>query len=147
MTVAGKPGPIAAASACRRKFFHPARLNKAPIAIQRSSAWMLCSPLDRDINGKTPQVRVCVRNERSLPLGLPSLTTSTRRAGSPILARIRHHLAKRIADPLHAPTLPIRLVESSQTRLRAGSRERSLFKNVCRSPGRRSLACARRGSS
>ena len=53
MTVAGKPGPIAAASACRRKFFHPARLNKAPIAIQRSSAWMLCSPLERDINGRT----------------------------------------------------------------------------------------------
>jgi len=42
-------------SDAHRKFFDLARLNKARIAIRRSSAWMLCSPLEREINGKTPQ--------------------------------------------------------------------------------------------
>src|SRR6266702_3191857 len=66
-----KPGRIIEA-ACwahgRRKFFDLARLNKAPIAIEAVERIDALFAVEREINGMTPQQRVCVRNERSRPL-------------------------------------------------------------------------------
>jgi len=66
-----KPGPIIEA-ACwahgRRKFFDLARLNKAPIAAEAVERIDGLFAIEREINGMTPQLRVCARHERSRPL-------------------------------------------------------------------------------
>jgi transposase len=66
-----KPGLIVEA-ACwahgRRKFFDLARINKAPIAIEAVERIDVLFAIEREINGMTPQQRMCVRNERSRPL-------------------------------------------------------------------------------
>jgi len=66
-----KPGPIIEAACwahARRKFFDLARLNKAPIATEAVDRIDALFAVEREINGMTPQQRVCVRNERSRPL-------------------------------------------------------------------------------
>jgi transposase len=66
-----KPGPIIEAACwahARRKFFDLARLNKAPIAVEAVDRIDALFAVEREINGMTPQQRVCVRNERSRPL-------------------------------------------------------------------------------
>ncbi len=66
-----KPGLIIEAACwahARRKFFDLARLNKAPIAIEAVDRIDALFAVEREINGMTPQQRVCVRNERSRPL-------------------------------------------------------------------------------
>lgn len=66
-----KPGPIVEAACwahARRKFFDLARINKAPIAIEAVERIDVLFAIEREINGMTPQQRVCVRNERSRPL-------------------------------------------------------------------------------
>src|SRR5207249_9065932 len=52
----------------RRKFFDLARLDKAPIAIEAVERIDVLFAIEREINGKTPQERLHVRNERSRPL-------------------------------------------------------------------------------
>ena len=66
-----KPGPIIEAACwahARRKCFDLARINKAPIAIEAVERIDVLFAIEREINGMTPQQRVCVRNERSRPL-------------------------------------------------------------------------------
>jgi transposase len=66
-----KGGPIIEA-ACwahgRRKFFDLARLNKAPIAAETVKRIDGLFAIEREINGLSPQERLCVRQERSRPL-------------------------------------------------------------------------------
>jgi transposase len=66
-----KPGPIVEASCwahARRKFFDLARLKKAPIAIEAVERIDALFAIEREINGKPPQERVRVRQERSRPV-------------------------------------------------------------------------------
>jgi transposase len=65
-----KPGPIIEAvcwAHARRKFFDLARLNKAPIALEAVARTDALFAIEREINGKPPQERRRVRQERSLP--------------------------------------------------------------------------------
>jgi transposase len=66
-----KPGPIIEAACwahARRKFFDPARINKAPIAIEAVERIDALFAVEREINGAAPQQRLLARNERSRPL-------------------------------------------------------------------------------
>jgi transposase len=66
-----KPDPItevACWSHARHNFFDLARLAKAPIAIEAVKRIDELFAIEREINGLTPQERLCVRNERSRPL-------------------------------------------------------------------------------
>jgi transposase len=66
-----KPGPISEAACwahARRQFFDPARLNKAPIAIEAVERIDALFAIEREINGLSPQERVRMRTERSRPL-------------------------------------------------------------------------------
>jgi len=66
-----KPGPIsevACWSHARHNFFDLARLAKAPIAIEAVKRIDELFAIEREINGLSPQERLCVRNERSRPL-------------------------------------------------------------------------------
>jgi transposase len=66
-----KPGPIVEAACwahARRKFFDPARLNKAPIAIEAVERIDAMFAIEREINGASPQQRLLARNEHSRPL-------------------------------------------------------------------------------
>jgi transposase len=63
-----QPGPIVEAvcwAHARRKFFDLARLNKAPIALEAVSRTDALFAIEREINGKPPAERQCVRQERS----------------------------------------------------------------------------------
>ena len=68
-----KPGPILEA-ACwahsRRKFFDLAKLSKAPIAIEAVRRIDELFAIERGINGKLPDERKAVRQEKSKPLVL-----------------------------------------------------------------------------
>src|ERR1700757_3448961 len=66
-----KPGPItevACWSHARHNFFDLARLAKAPIAIEAVKRIDELFAIEREINGLSPQQRLCVRYERSRPL-------------------------------------------------------------------------------
>ena len=66
-----KPAPItqvACWSHARHNFFDLARLAKAPIAIEAVKRIDELFAIEREINGLSPQQRLCVRNERSRPL-------------------------------------------------------------------------------
>jgi transposase len=66
-----KPGPIVEAMCwahARRKFFDLAQINKAPIALEAVQRIDALFAIEREINGKPPQERRRVRNERSRPL-------------------------------------------------------------------------------
>ena len=66
-----KPGEIAEAACwahARRKFFDLAELQKAPIAIEAVQRIDELFVIERDINGKPPDERIGVRQERSRPL-------------------------------------------------------------------------------
>jgi transposase len=66
-----KPGPIIEAGCwahARRKFFDLARLQKAPIAIQAVERIDELFAIEREINGRTVQERLAVRDERGRPL-------------------------------------------------------------------------------
>ena len=66
-----KPGRItevACWSHARHNFFDLARLAKAPIAIEAVKRIDELFAIEREINGLSPQERLCVRNERSRPL-------------------------------------------------------------------------------
>jgi transposase len=66
-----KPGPISEAACwahARRQFFDPARLDKAPIAIEAVERIDALFAIEREINGLSPQERVRMRTERSRPL-------------------------------------------------------------------------------
>jgi transposase len=66
-----KPGPIIEASCwahARRKFFDLARINKAPIAIEAIERIDALFTIEREVNGKPPDERQRVRQERSRPL-------------------------------------------------------------------------------
>ena len=68
---ARQPGPIIEAPCwahARRQFFDLARLQRAPIAIETVERIDALFAIEREINGKTPQERVRIRNERSRPL-------------------------------------------------------------------------------
>jgi transposase len=54
----------------RRNFFDLAKLNKAPIAIEAVRRIDELFEIERTINGKTPEQRVAVRQEKSKPLVL-----------------------------------------------------------------------------
>jgi len=66
-----KPGPIFEA-ACwahgRRKFFELAALKKMPLAIEAVKRIDVLFAIERDINGKPPDRRLAVRQQRSRPL-------------------------------------------------------------------------------
>jgi len=66
-----KPGPIIEA-ACwahgRRKFFELAELQKAPVAIEALRRIDALFAIEREINGRPPDERLAVRQERSKPL-------------------------------------------------------------------------------
>jgi transposase len=53
-----------------RNFFDLAKLNKAPIAIEAVRRIDELFEIERMINGKTPEQRVAVRQEKSKPLVL-----------------------------------------------------------------------------
>jgi len=80
-----KPGPILEA-ACwahgRRKFFELADLQKAPLAIEAVRRIDELFAIERDINGKPPDQRRAVRQERSRPLieGLEAWMRQERKA-------------------------------------------------------------------
>jgi transposase len=66
-----KPAPItevACWSHARHNFFDLARLAKAPIAIEAVKRIDELFAIEREINGLSPQQRLCVRYERSRPL-------------------------------------------------------------------------------
>jgi transposase len=66
-----KGGPIIEAGCwahARRKFFDLARLNQAPIAIEAVERIDALFAIEREINGRVPDERQRVRNERSRPL-------------------------------------------------------------------------------
>jgi transposase len=66
-----RPAPItevACWSHARHNFFDLARLAKAPIAIEAVKRIDELFAIERQINGLSPQQRLCVRNERSRPL-------------------------------------------------------------------------------
>ncbi len=66
-----KPGPIVEAlcwAHARRKFFDLARINKAPIATEAVERIDALFAIEREINGKPPEERKRVRQERSRPL-------------------------------------------------------------------------------
>ena len=66
-----KPGHIVEA-ACwahsRRKFFELAELQKAPIAIEAVNRIDVLFAIEREINGRPPDLRLAIRRERSKPL-------------------------------------------------------------------------------
>jgi len=65
-----KPGPIVEAvcwAHARRKLFDLARLNKAPIAIEAVRRIDVLFAIEREINGKPPEERRRVRQQRSRP--------------------------------------------------------------------------------
>jgi transposase len=67
------PGPIIEAACwahARRKFFEPARIGKAPIAIEAVKRIDALFAIEREINGLTPRERLAVRHERSRPIVL-----------------------------------------------------------------------------
>jgi hypothetical protein len=85
----GRDGTVSAitinAGGISRRTRPAPRHHDNPIAA--ASAWMLCSPLEREKDGKTPRGRV--RNERSRPLGTAKLNDIARRASSPaVLAHL-----------------------------------------------------------
>ena len=66
-----KPGPIVEAACwahAPRKFFDPARIKKAPIAIEVIKRIDALFVVEREINGLLPEQRLAVRAERSRPL-------------------------------------------------------------------------------
>ena len=68
---ARKPGPIVEASCwahSRRKFFDLAKLTKAPIALEAVRRIDELFDIEREINGKPPDERKAVRQEKSKPL-------------------------------------------------------------------------------
>ena len=68
---ARKPGPIVEASCwahSRRKFFELAKLTKAPIALEAVRRIDELFDIEREINGKPPDERKAVRQEKSKPL-------------------------------------------------------------------------------
>jgi len=68
---ARKPGPIVEASCwahARRKFFELAKLIKAPIALEAVRRIDELFDIEREINGKPPDERKAMRQERSKPL-------------------------------------------------------------------------------
>src|SRR5580704_15387894 len=100
-----KPGPIVEAACwahARRKFFDLARLNKAPIAIEAVERIDALFAIERDINGKPPPERACVRNERSRPLvtELQTWLRKQRWARIPMRRHVRQrsHVADLVGD-------------------------------------------------
>jgi len=93
--VAGrKAGPITEAACwahARRKFFEIAELQKAPVAVEAVRRINELFAIEREINGKPPDDRIAVRQERSRPLveDLRSWLISERRKLSS-----KHRLAK-----------------------------------------------------
>ena len=68
---ARQPGPIVEASCwahSRRKFFELAKLTKAPIALEAVRRIDELFEIEREINGKPPDARKAMRQERSKPL-------------------------------------------------------------------------------
>jgi transposase len=68
---ARKPGPIVEASCwahSRRKFFELAKLTKAPIALEAVRRINELFDIEREINGKPPDERKAMRQEKSKPL-------------------------------------------------------------------------------
>jgi len=66
-----KPGPIVEASCwahARRKFFELAKLAKAPIALEAVRRIDELFEIEREINGKPPDMRKALRQARSKPL-------------------------------------------------------------------------------
>jgi transposase len=65
-----RPGPIVEAACwahARRKFFDLARLSKAPIALEAVTRIDALFAIEREINGRPPDARGTVRQERSRP--------------------------------------------------------------------------------
>jgi transposase len=95
-----KPGPITEASCwahARRKFFDLARIQKAPIAIEAVERIDVLFAIEREINGKPPDERRRVRQERSRPLveGLEIWLRAQRRklsAGNEVAKAIQYSL-------------------------------------------------------
>jgi transposase len=66
-----KPGPIVEVACwahARRKFFDLARLQKSPVAIECVRRIDALFAIECEINGASPERRLCVRQQRSRPL-------------------------------------------------------------------------------
>ena len=98
-----KPAPVVEA-ACwahgRRDFFDLAKLAKAPIAVEIVRRIDELFAIERAINGKPPEVRRAVRQERSKPL-VAALEGYMARAARAAVAEERC----RQGDPLHADAM------------------------------------------
>lgn len=97
-----KPGPIVEA-ACwahgRRKFFELAELQKAPVAIEAVKRIDALFAIERETNGRPPDERLAVRQERSKPLveALGTWLTSERKklsSKAPVAKAINYSLKR-----------------------------------------------------
>jgi len=121
-----RPGPIIEASCwahARRKFFDLARINKAPIAIEAVERIDVLFAIEREINGKPPQERARVRNERSRPL-VVTLETWLREQRAKLSAR--NEIAKAIAYSLNRWTALTRFLDDGRLCMSNNAAERAL---------------------
>jgi transposase len=121
-----KPGPIIEAlcwAHARRKFFDLARINKAPIAIEAVERMDALFAIERDINGKPPPERACVRNERSRPL-VTELETWLRKQRAKLSAK--NEVAKAITYSLNQWHGLIRFLDDGRLCMSNNAAERAL---------------------
>src|SRR5207244_9060070 len=121
-----RPGAIVEASCwahARRKFFDLARINKAPIAIEAVERIDALFAIEREINGKTPQERKRVRNERSRPL-VASLETWLREQRRKLSAR--NEIAKAIQYSLNRWAALARFLDDGRLCMSNNAAERAL---------------------
>jgi len=120
------PGPIIEA-ACwahgRRKFFEFAKLSKSPMAMEAVRRIDELFEIERDINGKPPDERKAVRQERSKPLvvALESWLREQRARLSP-----KHDLVKAINYSLNHWTAFTRFLDDGCVCLSNNAAERAL---------------------
>jgi len=121
-----RPGAIIEASCwahARRKFFDLARINKAPIAIEAVERIDALFAIEREINGKTPQERKRVRNERSRPL-VTALEAWLREQRRKLSAR--NEIAKAIQYSLNRWTAFTRFLDDGRLCMSNNAAERAL---------------------
>lgn len=121
-----QPGPIIEA-ACwahgRRKFFDLAKLSKSPIAMEAVRRIDELFAIERDINGKPPDERKAVRQERSKPL-VAALETWLREQRARLSPK--HDLVKAINYSLNRWTAFTRFLDDGRICLSNNAAERAL---------------------
>ncbi len=121
-----RSGPIVEAGCwahARRKFFDLARLNKAPIAIEAVARIDALFAVERDINGRPPDERREVRQERSRPR-VEALGTWLRDQHAKLSPS--NQVAKAIAYSLNAWDALVRFLDDGRLCMTNNAAERAM---------------------